>query len=171
MRLERLTASLERSALLLDAVVSGLSGDDARWRPEPRVWSALDIACHLLDEETRDFRPRLESTLRDPDAAWTPIDPEGWVIQHGYATRDLAQVWRSFREERRASLAWLRGLGALDWTVSHDRGAQGPLSAGDLLAAWTAHDLLHLRQLTRLLYLRVCEDAQPHTPDYAGPWR
>ena len=46
----------------------------------------------------------------------------------------------------------------------------GPLRAGDLLAAWQAHDLLHVRQLTRLHYRFLEQQAEPFTLRYAGDW-
>jgi len=45
-----------------------------------------------------------------------------------------------------------------------------PLSAGDLLASWLAHDFLHLRQLTGLHWEYVSLLAKPYSTDYAGMW-
>ena len=46
----------------------------------------------------------------------------------------------------------------------------GPLHAGDVLASWVAHDLLHIRQLARLHSQRVGELAAPVSIGYAGDW-
>jgi hypothetical protein len=70
---------LERFADILPAVVDGLSEADARWRPDGTGWSILEIVTHMADEEVEDFRRRVDLTLRDPEAAWPPIDPEGWA--------------------------------------------------------------------------------------------
>ena len=45
-----------------------------------------------------------------------------------------------------------------------------PLTAGDLLVAWTAHDVLHLRQLTELRYALIARAGKPFSPAYAGDW-
>ena len=46
----------------------------------------------------------------------------------------------------------------------------GPMRAGDLLAAWAAHDLLHARPLARILHSFVVEDGAPFGTGYAGKW-
>jgi hypothetical protein len=42
------------------------------------------------------------------------------------------------------------------------------MAAGDLLASWVAHDLLHVRQIARLRYEYVRKLAAPYGVDYAG---
>ena len=42
--------------------------------------------------------------------------------------------------------------------------------AGDLLAAWVAHDLLHLRQLVELKYAYLARTMEPYALKYAGEW-
>jgi len=167
----RLIDALERGARAWHALLEGLPRDLAERRPTPREWSVLEIACHLVDEEREDFRARLRGTLEDPQADWTPIDPEGWVAERGYAQRELADVLASFLTERAASVAWLRSLDEPDWERSHAHPTLGPLRAGDLLASWVAHDALHLRQLARRLYQAVERDSAPYSPAYAGPWK
>ena len=46
----------------------------------------------------------------------------------------------------------------------------GKLTAGDLLASWAAHDLLHLRQLNELRYAYLIQVAAPYSVRYAGDW-
>lgn len=47
----------------------------------------------------------------------------------------------------------------------------GVFHAGDLLSAWVAHDLLHLKQITKRLYQRTVAEAKPFGTEYAGEWR
>ena len=72
--------------------------------------------------------------------------------------------------ERAKSLIWLDSLESPAWDRTHEHAQLGPLSAGDLLTSWAAHDLLHLRQLTALRFGTLAHGATPFTPDYAGPW-
>jgi hypothetical protein len=164
-----LIKSLRRQVAPLGLLLEDVDGEQARWRPEPGRWSILEVAGHLLDEEREDFRARLAFTLRDPELDWPPIDPQGWVESRRYAERDLGQVFQAWREERERSLAWLEGLRNPDWERAHRHPAGFVLRAGDLLAAWAAHDLLHLRQLARLHLLWLQEKARPYSPEYAGP--
>jgi hypothetical protein len=81
------------------------------------------------------------------DQAWPPIDSEGWVTVRGYNDRDLQTSLQRFLDERRKSLEWLASLDTPDLKVYESRPGGGKLRAGDMLAAWLAHDLLHLWQL------------------------
>lgn len=163
--IDRLHAS--RCAML--ALVDGLSPEQARWRPSYDRWSVLEVICHLADEEREDFRQRLDLTLHAPGTEWPPTDPEGWAVERDYNARDLDDATRDFAAERTRSLAWLRTIGDPDWSrVSHHR--SGPITAGDLMASWVAHDLIHLRQLTRLQFEQFARAASPANTAYAGRW-
>ncbi len=166
----RLILSLERFGSALPGVVAGLPEDDARWRPHGGGWSILEIVTHMADEEVDDFRTRLQITLEGTSAPWPPIDPERWAIARGYNEGDLDKVLARFAAERTASVAWLESLNNADWSLHHDHPKLGPIHAGDLLVAWTAHDALHLRQIAKRLYQLTQRDGGDYSPDYAGQW-
>ena len=168
--MQALVDRLERFPVTLTALCKDLSNEEARWRPRPDAWSLLEVVGHLEEEERRDFRPRLESTLRAPAEPWAPIDPPAWVREHAYQERDLRELLREFALERASSVFWLRELEAPDWDAAHEHPTLGSLRAGDLLTSWAVHDALHLRQLTRWTYLRTLADAGPYEGTYAGPW-
>ncbi|MFN2206298.1 MAG: DinB family protein, partial [Candidatus Promineifilaceae bacterium] len=140
--LKQLAGDMLRIRLL----AQGVDDEQARWRPDADSWSILEVICHLLDEERKDFRVRLDITLHKPDETWPGIDPAGWVTEHNYNEQVLAASLQAFQEEREASLAWLKRLEAPDWEASYEA-PWGTMRAGDLLASWVAHDLLHMRQL------------------------
>lgn len=125
------------------------------------------------DEEVDDFRARLRSTLEDPERTWAPIDPEGWARDRAYIDDNLPEAVERFCAERSASIIWLRSLGDLsrvDWARAHRHPKFGPISAGDLLASWAAHDALHLRQIAKRLFELTQRDAAPAATKYAGEW-
>lgn len=159
---------LQRGAEAIRALVEGMTDAEARWRPPSGGWSVLEAICHLKDEETEDFRQRLRLTLEDPAKEWPKMDPEGWVRERRYQERSLKPELEGFLAERRKSLEWLRSLVAPDWSRTHQH-PRGALSAGDLLASWVAHDLLHVRQIARIQYEHARALAAPYRPDYAGP--
>ncbi len=75
-----------------------------------------------------------------------------------------------FASDRKKSLEWLRGLSReLDWENSHTQGTL-TLKAGDVAASWAAHDLLHLRQLTRRRFQILTARTGSFSTRYAGPW-
>jgi hypothetical protein len=170
MNLSYFVDRLSKNRGAFEALVRGISVEQARWKPAPDKWSILEVVNHLFDEEREDFRQRLELVLADPTQAWPPIDPPGWVTARGYAERDLETSLDNFLAERQKSLDWLSELSEPNWNNSRD-GSNGILSAGDLLASWLAHDFLHLRQLSRLHWQFVGAISEPFQTTYAGPWK
>lgn len=165
----RLVDALESTGRAIDALTAGISGEEARRRPAPGKWSMLEVLCHLIDEERDDFRRRVQSTLEDPARDWPPIDPEGWARDRDYNQRDLAAMRAEFARERAISLAWLRGLVEPRWENTKQHPLAGALSAGDLLASWIAHDVLHLRQMTNVRLAHLAETVAPYSTRYAQP--
>ena len=170
MNSDALIDRLEAQVGIIRELIQGVPSEQAAWKPSPERWSILEVAVHLLDEEREDFRVRLGLLLRDPKADWPAIDPQGWVTQREYAKRDLGETLKAFLKEREVSLAWLNGLKSSAWDNVKTHPAAGALSAGDMLASWVAHDLLHIRQLAKLHYGYVCRLAEPYSAAYAGDW-
>ena len=170
MKLEFFIARLSQNAEAIQSLLSGVVEEQARWKPTPDEWSLLEVINHLYDEEREDFRQRLDLTLHQPGQLWPDIDPQGWVVERGYNGRDLEASLENFLRERRRSVAWLAGLSSPDWEAHREHPQAGQLSAGDLLASWLAHDLLHLRQLVQLHWQYVSRLAEPYTTRYAGAW-
>ena len=169
MQFETLYQELACGAEIVGKLVTGVTQAEARSRPNPESWSVLEVVCHLVDEEREDFRQRLDIMLHRPDEPWPPIDPKGWVTGRKYNDRDLAEMLDRFVAERGQSLAWLRGLAAPNWEAEY-LAPFGPIKAGDMLAAWVAHDNLHMRQLVELRRSRVVHLTEPYDVQYAGDW-
>ena len=163
-------AALAANAAAIDALFRAMPSERVRWRPAPEEWSALEVINHLADEEVEDFRTRLDTVLHRPAETPPAIDPEGWVVARGYNGRDPDESLARFLGERRRSLDWLPDLEAPDWSRVWSHPSGFSIRAGDLLAAWAAHDLLHLRQLVELQYRARAADAAPYGVEYAGPW-
>jgi hypothetical protein len=161
---------LEATGTVLLALCGGVTQLEAAWRPEPARWSLLEIICHLVDEEREDFRRRLDLILHHPTEEWPPIDPEGWVTARRYAEQDFAGTIAAFEEERRRSLDWLRGLGTIDFDTLHVHPRFGSMSAGDMMSAWMAHDILHIRQMNRWRWDQMNAAVAPYSVEYAGKW-
>ncbi len=153
----------------IEAMVSDISDEQARWKPEPSKWSVLEVINHLYDEECNDFRKRLDLTLHHPEQEWPGIDPVGWVSLHNYNQKDFQKSLEKFRLERNKSIEWLGLLSFSKLEQSYNHPTIGTLAAGDLLAAWTAHDYLHIRQLVNLQIKYLDTMARPFSIRYASP--
>ncbi|MDA0294566.1 MAG: DinB family protein [Planctomycetota bacterium] len=154
----------------LGVLLADLSHEDARWRPSESDWSVLEIICHLVDEDLDDFSTRLRMTLEAPDADWPGIDPSAAARERQYRERDLQTMLREFKAVRRIETNWLRTVTAKDFHIEKTQPAFGTIRAGDILAAWCAHDDLHLRQIAKRLHELTSLKAGPFGTEYAGDW-
>jgi hypothetical protein len=169
MDVDRFITRMVEDAQRVHALAEGVSDEQARWRPDPDSWSILEVVNHLLDEEREDFRVLLDLALNRSDEARPRIDPGAWVTERGYNERDPGESMRGFLAAREESLTWLKGLASPDWEAVY-QAPWGPIRAGDVFAAWVAHDLLHMRQLVELHWAYTTRQLQPYRVDYAGEW-
>lgn len=163
-------ASLKSFGETLPQLVSNVSAENAKWKPPSQNWSILEIVCHLVDEEVEDFRRRVQMTLEDPSQEWASINPEIWAVERKYNEQNLQEKVQAFVAERTKSIDWLEGLSGADWNKAYQHKHFGPMRAGDLLVAWTAHDQLHVRQIAKRKFELVRRDAGDYVADYAGDW-
>jgi DinB superfamily len=159
--------AMERFAAIIPAVVRNLPDEQARWKPDDKTWSILEIVTHLADEEVEDFRARLDTTLNS--RGWPPIDPVNWAIDRKYNQGRLDDAVNRFVAERNKSVTWLKKiLPQTDWATSTNNPNYPPIRAGDLLTAWAAHDALHLRQLANRMHDLACRAGGDYSAGYAG---
>lgn len=170
MNFENLIQSLDRFGRLLPAIVDGLSQTDARWKPADGAWLILEVVSHLADEEEFDFRVRVRLTLSDPHESWPSIDPSGWAVERRYNEGNLDEAVTRFVALRRESVKWLRTLEDPDWSAAYEHPSIGTIRAGDIFSAWAAHDVLHLRQISKRMFQLAERDAGDFSVGYAGEW-
>lgn len=170
--LEQVIDRLERTPASLRSLLVAMPVGQARFKPQSGAWSILEIVNHLADEDADDFRFRLKSMLDDPTRPWPLSNPEAWATEREYQQRDLAESLDRFAKERAESIRWLRSLRGPDWKTAYMHPSRGPVYAGELLAAWPAHDALHIRQIAKRLYELAAREgaAAGFNVEYAGPW-
>ncbi|BAM00720.1 MULTISPECIES: DinB family protein [Caldilinea] len=169
MEIEHFAQQMLADAERIRVLVQGVSSDQARWKPDDISWSILEVIGHLYDEERLDFRVRLDFMLHRPGEPWPAINPQGWVQEHRYNEEELQELLGGFLAAREDSVRWLRGLLSPNWEVVYEA-PFGQIRAGDLLAAWVAHDLLHMRQLVELHWGYLVKEVEPYQVVYAGEW-
>lgn len=169
MNIDTFITLMQFHAEAIRSLATGISDEQAHWKPDPDSWSILEVLCHLYDEERQDFRLRLDIILHRPGEGWPPIDPKGWVTSRQYNQQNLSKTVTNFMAEREQSLVWLKSLASPDWQAPYQT-PWGTMTAGDMFSAWVAHDVLHLRQLVELHYAYIAQAVQPHKLAYAGEW-
>ena len=141
---------LSRLTERIDELIGGLS-DEALRRPEsPGKWSIVHVIRHLADAElVWAFRLRMVLAHDEPELAG--FDQDLWASRLGYDTTDLPDVIEQLTVLRKANLRLLRDLpaSALQRTAVHrERGRE---TLAQMLRLYAGHDLVHVRQLDRLV--------------------
>ena len=170
MDLPRLADRLGSNLEVFHSLLAHVDAEQAHWKPRPEKWSMVEVVCHLADEEREDFRRRVDLTLHRFGEPWPRIDPPAWAVERRYNERELSAALADFSSERGRSVEWLRRLATPDLDASYDHPSGIRISVGDLLVSWQAHDLIHIRQITRLHYEYLVAHAGEYSPDYAGDW-
>jgi hypothetical protein len=157
-------AVLGRTPATLRAWLDGLPETWVRDNEGPDTWSPYDIVGHLIHGEQTDWMPRVrqiaEGRGHEP---FVPFDRTAMLRLD--QTRPLAALLDEFAALRARNLLDLEALGlsddGLDAPGLHPD--LGPVTLGQLLATWVAHDLTHLGQMARVMAKRY--------RDAVGPWR
>jgi Mycothiol maleylpyruvate isomerase N-terminal domain. len=120
-------------------------------RPEaPGKWSAADVVQHLADSEiVLGFRMRMILTEDRP--ALQGYDQDKWARAFHYPDVPLAEARAQLRSLRTANLRVLRQLSRAELERVGRHSERGPESLGHLVELMGGHDLVHRRQIDRVL--------------------
>ena len=160
---------LQKNKFVFKELLQNLDSKIITWKPDPEKWCLLEIVCHLLDEESEDFRARLQSTLESTEQEFVRIDPAGWVSSRKYIERDFKVELFEFLNERESSINFLEQLKEPKWDNFYVHPKFGNMTAKLFFTNWLAHDYLHIRQIIKLKfdYLSFTTNEKLN---YAGDW-
>ena len=162
--LDHTLALLARTPAVLDALLRDLPDSWTLCNEGENTWSAFDIAGHLIHCERTDWLPRTKWLLRYGEAQpFPPFDRQGHV--RASQGKTLPHLLDEFAHIRSENLAELRAMNLRPSDLARLglHPALGPLTLSDLLAAWAAHDLNHLHQLSRVMATQYRETIGPFT--------
>jgi hypothetical protein len=162
--LDEATAVLERTPATLDALLRGLADPWIRADEGPDTFTPFDVVGHLVDGEETDWMTRARIIRAGgPDPRFAPYDRFRHRTRN--AGRTLDSLLDEFATLRAANLAELRGWGLTPDACGLEgiHPSFGPVTLGQLLAAWVVHDLGHVAQVSRVMAKRYREAI--------GPWR
>ena len=154
---------LSRTPGVLRGWLAGLPEPWVAATEGPGTWSPYDVVGHLIHGERTDWIPRTEHILRHGDAVPFPtFDRE--AMFDASRGRSLGELLDAFEALRRESLARLETLHLTEADLAR-RGLHpqlGPVTLGQHLATWVAHDMTHVSQIVRTM-------ARQYT-EAVGPW-
>jgi uncharacterized damage-inducible protein DinB len=127
------------------------------------TWSVYDIVGHLLHGERTDWIPRLEKVLSTNDKHFVPFDRFAQFTES--KGRSLATLLDEFEEARNRNIAILlhKNISPELYNEEGIHPAFGKVTLSQLLATWTAHDLGHIAQATRVMARQYKEAVGPWT--------
>lgn len=157
-------ALLRRTPASLDALLRGLPDTWIQATEGPDTWSPYDIVGHLIHGEYTDWIPRARHIFAHGDSIpFPPFDRNAHFTES--RGKSLDQLLDEFATARSQSVAALDSLNItaadLDRRGLHPQ--FGPVTLGQLLATWAAHDLTHLHQLSRVMALQYRSAVGPWT--------
>ncbi len=159
---------LEKNKSIFQYLFSGQEKEKYLWRPQANKWNLLEVVCHLYDEEIYDFRARVNYALLEKKEI-PPIDPEAWVKEKKYASKDYQKTIEAFLLEREKSITWLYSLKKVEWKKCLLHPTMGEISAQYFLTNWLAHDYLHIKQILKIQH-QYLEYKTRENLKYAGNW-
>jgi hypothetical protein len=158
------TQVLERTPHALRALLAGLSPAWTDATEGPETWSPRMVVVHLIHAERDNWIPRARVVLEHgASRPFPPFDRSAPLAE--LADAPLAALLDELVRLRAESLATLAswGLGDAELARVGHHPEFGEVTLRQLLATWTAHDLAHLGQVSRVMAKQY--------RDAVGPWR
>jgi hypothetical protein len=126
--------------------------DDATLRrPEaPGKWSVIEVIQHLADSEIV-LAWRTRQILTEDRPVIQGFDQDAWARTFGYAAMPLDLALAQLRGVRAANLRLWRSLTPAQRARVGEHSERGPESLDLLIRMMGAHDLVHRRQIDRVL--------------------
>jgi hypothetical protein len=142
-----------------------IPGDLLTRQPAPAEWSAVECLQHLVDTERHVFPVRTRYFLEGKDS-FPGFDPdeEGAELDSNVSATKLLQEFTILRAN---SLSLLADVEESDLGRQATHGELGPVTLGELLNEWAAHDLMHTVQAERAMMQPFIRDSGPWKPFFA----
>ena len=155
---------LRRTPKTLKALLIGLSSDWTSQNEGPNTWSPFDVVGHLIHGEKTDWIPRAKIILGNKkDKTFETFDLTAQF--NDSMGKTMKELLEDFEKLRNKNIEILKGMKLtekdLNKTGIHPE--LGEVSLKQMLATWTAHDMAHIYQISRVM-ARQYEDA-------VGPWK
>jgi hypothetical protein len=161
--LEECLSVLARTPATLDTLLRGLPEAWTAATEGPGTWSPYVVIGHLIHGEKADWMSRLAIILEHgPSRSFDPFDREAQFRESD--GKALSTLLDEFSSLRRDNLTRLRALNLqpTQFELEGTHPALGPVTVRQLLATWTAHDLGHILQVSRVMAKRYKREV--------GPW-
>lgn len=128
------------------------------------TWTPYQVLGHLIHCERADWMPRVDHLLTHGDSQpFAPFDREAMLKLAD--SPPLSQLLDRFAALRASSLSRLESLRLAPADLARPglHPELGPVTLGQLLSTWVAHDMSHLSQIARVVATQYDQAV--------GPWK
>jgi hypothetical protein len=156
-------ALLDRTPATLNALLRDLPENWTLRNEGENTWSAFDVVGHLIHGEKTDWMPRVNLILQFGNSR--PFERfDRFAQMRDSQGKSLPELLDEFGRLRAQNLDRLRSLNLRDEDFARPglHAVLGPVTLGNLLSTWAAHDLTHLHQISRIMAHQY--------RDAVGPW-
>ena len=143
---------LESTPEILRHLMTGLSDEEARWKPAPDRFSIAEVLAHLSHSEGHCYRQRVDRFLAEERPEFEPDDAQMFLDL--YRDADPEDAFDHFEEQRETNVEFLRTLTAADGQRKALHREAGEITLDQMLHEWALHDLGHIRQVAELVRAR-----------------
>jgi DinB family protein len=156
---------LEATPAILRGLMSGVSEEDARWKPAEDRFSIAEVLSHLSHSEWHCYRARVDRFLSEEMPELEPDDAQ--MHLEVYRNADPEEAFGHFEDQRETNIELLRGLPVEAGNRKALHRAAGEITLSQMLHEWALHDLGHIRQIAELVRARkYLAGAGPLGEDY-----
>ena len=154
---------LEKTPLVLDTLLNGLSKEWIENNEGKSTWSPYDIVGHLIFGEKTDWIIRIKTILSESEnKLFEPFDR--FAQLKGNQEKTISQLIDNFKELRTQNLNELNSLNISlkDYNRTGIHPEFGEVNLKQLISTWAVHDLGHLGQISRVMAKQY--------KNQVGPW-
>ncbi len=154
---------LERTPIVLQNLLQGLSAEWTSNNEGGETWSAYDVIGHLIHGDKTDWLTRAELILSDnAEKQFQPFDR--FAQFENSKGKTLKQLLSDFAEVRNANIKRLKSLNITERDLKKTgvHPTFGEVTLSQLLSTWIVHDLDHISQIARVLAKQYKNEV--------GPW-
>jgi hypothetical protein len=130
--------------------IEGLAPSQLRQPEAPGKWSIAAVLRHLADTDIV-WGWRMRLILGQDRPTLTGFDQDLWAERLGYADSDPGDSLETWRVLRRDNLRLIERATPADLERVGVHAERGEESAGYLCRLYAGHDLMHLRQIDRII--------------------
>jgi len=154
---------LERTPIVVEDMLKGISDDWTSKNEGPGTWSVYDILGHLVHGEKTDWIARMEIILSENvNKRFTPFDRLAQFYES--KGKSLQKLIAEFKTLRRKNLSKLRRkkIRATDLSKRGIHPEFGKVPLKQLISTWVVHDMNHIAQIARVMSKQYKSEV--------GPW-